>query len=112
MGKVNSKQKGSRFERSICKFFQDWTGYEFSRVPASGGLRWKKTDNITSDITCSDPKHSRRFSLSVECKSYQEIKFEHLLLGNKLSILSKTTSLFSSIIKLSFKNLIYLKTLL
>lgn len=42
MGKVNSKQKGSRFERSICKFFQDWTGYEFSRVPASGGLRWKK----------------------------------------------------------------------
>ena len=83
MGKVNSKQKGSRFERSICKFFQDWTGYEFSRVPASGGLRWKKTDNITSDITCSDPKHSRRFSLSVECKSYQEIKFEHLLLGNK-----------------------------
>lgn len=83
MAKVNSKNKGNRFERVICKWFQEWTGYEFSRVPASGGLRWKKTDNITSDITCTDPKHSRKFPFSVECKSYQDIKFEHILLGNK-----------------------------
>lgn len=83
MTKINSKSKGNRFERAICKFFQEWTGYEFSRVPASGGLRWKKTDNITSDITCTDPKHSRRFCFSIECKSYQDIRFEHILLGNK-----------------------------
>lgn len=83
MPRINSKNKGSRFERAICKWFQDWTGYEFSRVPASGGLRWKKTDNITSDITCTDPKHSKKFRLSVECKFYHEIKFEHILLGNK-----------------------------
>lgn len=81
--KVNSKNKGSRFERAICKWFSEWTGYEFSRVPASGGLRWKKTDNITSDITCTDPKHSRKFPFSIECKNYQDIKFEHTLLGNK-----------------------------
>ena len=55
MARINSKNKGSRFERTICKWFQDWTGYEFNRVPASGGLRWKKTDNITSDISCTDP---------------------------------------------------------
>lgn len=42
MARINSKNKGSRFERTICKWFQDWTGYEFNRVPASGGLRWKK----------------------------------------------------------------------
>ena len=83
MARINSKNKGSRFERTICKWFQDWTGYEFNRVPASGGLRWKKTDNITSDITCTDPKHSKRFKLSVECKSYNDLKFEHILLGNK-----------------------------
>lgn len=80
---VNSKNKGNRFERAICKFFKDWSGYEFSRVPASGGLRWKKTDNITSDITCTDPKHARKFPFSIECKSYQDIRFEHILLGNK-----------------------------
>ena len=83
MARINSKNKGSRFERTICKWFQDWTGYEFNRVPASGGLRWKKTDNITSDITCTDPKHLKRFKLSVECKSYNDLKFEHILLGNK-----------------------------
>ena len=63
MARINSKNKGSRFERTICKWFQDWTGYEFKRVPASGALRWKKTDNITSDITCTDPKHSKRFKI-------------------------------------------------
>lgn len=83
MSRINSKNKGNRFERAICKWFQSWTGYEFSRVPASGGLRWKKTDNITSDITCTDPDHARDFLFSVECKSYQDIKFEHVLLGNK-----------------------------
>lgn len=79
----NSKSKGNRFERSVCKAFQNWSGYEFSRTPASGGLRWKKADNISSDVVCSDPKHAKRFSLSIECKSYHDIKFEHLLLGMK-----------------------------
>lgn len=81
--KINSKKKGSRFERVICKVFTQWTGYEFQRVPQSGGLRWKKADNITSDVTCTDPKHSRRCLLSIECKSYQDIRFEHILLENK-----------------------------
>lgn len=81
--RVNSRAKGSRFERVVCKSFESWSGYEFSRTPASGGLRWKKTDNISSDVVCSDPKHSRKFPFSVEVKNYQNIKFEHLLLGNK-----------------------------
>lgn len=80
---VNSKKKGNRFERYISKFFKDWTGYEFSRTPQSGGLRWKKADNISSDIVCTDPKHSTRFPFSVECKFHHEIKFEHLIMGNK-----------------------------
>lgn len=82
-GKINSRSKGNRYERVIAKWFQDWTGYEFGRVPGSGSIRWKKTDNITGDITCTDDKHSRRFPFSIECKSYQDIKFEHLILGNK-----------------------------
>lgn len=81
--KVNSKQKGGRFERAVCKFFTDWTGYEFNRVPASGGLRWKNAENITSDVSCTDSKHSRKFCFSIECKSYAELKFEHILLEKK-----------------------------
>lgn len=81
--KINSRTKGNRFERDVAKYMQEWTGYEFGRVPSSGGLRWKKTDNITGDITCTDTKHARRFPFSIECKFYNELKFEHLLLGNK-----------------------------
>lgn len=81
--RVNSKQKGGRFERSICKWFTQWTGYEFNRVPASGGLRWKNAENITSDVACTDAKHSRQFRFSVECKSYKDLNFEHILLQKK-----------------------------
>lgn len=80
--RTNSKKKGNRFERDVCKFFKEWTGYEFSRTPASGGLRWHKKDDIVSDVICTDEKHSHRFTLAIECKSYKEIKFEQMLLGN------------------------------
>lgn len=83
---VNSKSKGSKAERELTKWFKQWTGFEFSRVPASGGLRWKGLANATTgDIVCTDDRHGRRFILSVECKSYKDINFEHLILGNKSS---------------------------
>lgn len=31
----NSKNKGNRGEREVCKFWKEWTNYEFSRTPAS-----------------------------------------------------------------------------
>ena len=78
---TNSKNKGNRFERTIAKFSQDWTGYKFSRTPGSGG--WAKAKDSFGDLVCTDEKLSRRFPFSIECKSYQDIRFEHLLLGNK-----------------------------
>lgn len=78
----NGKKKGAKNERELCKWFQSWSGYEFSRVPASGGLRWKNTENITGDIICSDDRYSRRFAFSVETKFHKDINFEHLILGN------------------------------
>lgn len=78
----NGKKKGAKNERDLCKWFQQWSGYEFSRVPASGGLRWKNTENITGDIICSDDRYSRRFAFSVETKFHKDINFEHLILGN------------------------------
>lgn len=83
MGRINSKAKGSKNERDVCKWWKDWTGYEFSRVPSSGGLRWSRTTDTTGDILCSDQKHYLRFPFSIECKNYKDINFEHILLGNK-----------------------------
>ena len=62
----NSRNKGSRFERTIAKAWETWTGYKFSRTPGSGG--WAKAKDAMGDLVC---------------KNYQEIKFEHILLGLK-----------------------------
>lgn len=80
---ANSRAKGSKGERNLCKWFEKWTGFHFTRVPASGGLRWKNTNATAGDIICDNERHSRRFQFSVECKTYKDINFEHLILGNK-----------------------------
>jgi Holliday junction resolvase len=84
--KINSKNKGSTNERQVSKLFQDWTGYEFSRTPSSGGLNWGRGD-VSGDIICSDAKHSRFFQFSVECKFHKELDFRNLINGNKCEII-------------------------
>ena len=79
--KMNSKKKGSKFERNIAKWFTSWTGFKFQRTPYSGANHYNK--DLASDIMCSDERHAHRCKISIECKSYRDIKFEHLLLGNK-----------------------------
>ncbi len=82
----NGKKKGNKAERELCKWWKQWTGYEFTRIPASGGLRWKGLANATTgDLICAHEIHGRRFLFSVESKSYKDINFEHLILGNKKS---------------------------
>ena len=83
MAKINSRNKGSKNERELAKWFEEWTGYEFSRVPSSGGLRWGRTLDTVGDIICSDKKHVLRFNFSIETKFHSDINFEHLLLDVK-----------------------------
>lgn len=78
---ANSKKKGNRFERAVAKFFTDWSGFNFGRTPASGA--YHNNRDLGSDLICNDDKHKNRCCISIECKSYQDIKFEHVLLGNK-----------------------------
>lgn len=78
---VNSKKKGSRFERKISAWFTKWTKFKFERTPRSGA--WHSNRDAASDLTCVDEKHAHECALAVECKNYKEIKFEHVLLGNK-----------------------------
>lgn len=80
---MNSKKKGNKGERVLCKWWTQWTNMEFSRVPASGGLRWKSTHATSGDIICTERPHDRRFLFSIESKNYKDINFEHLILGNK-----------------------------
>jgi Holliday junction resolvase len=86
--RINSKKKGNRNERSGTKLWTQWTGWEFSRVPASGGLRWKKTDDITGDIICTE-KGIYDFKFSIEMKFHQKVEFNYLLLSTKKDEVNK-----------------------
>lgn len=77
---TDSRKKGSRNERSVAKVMGDWTGYDFSRVPASGGLHWKSA-NSSGDIICTDATHGTRFPFSIECKFHEELDLLYLIQG-------------------------------
>lgn len=86
MGRINSRKKGSRGEKKACEVFKEWTGMDFHRVPASGGLHWKNQFTV-GDIVCGSDLE--RFNFSVEVKNYKEINFEHLLMPNVQSIITQ-----------------------
>ena len=81
---INSKAKGSRGERHLAKCLETWANMEFARVPSSGGLHWKGRPDTSGDITCITKEG--KFPFSVECKSYCEINFQHLLYLEKCDI--------------------------
>lgn len=78
---ANSKKKGNRFELKVSKWFTEWTSFKFGRTPYSGANHQSR--DLSSDIMCQDERHAHRCKISVECKNYKDIKFEHVLLGNK-----------------------------
>ena len=78
---ANSKKKGNKFELKVSKWFTQWTGFTFNRTPASGA--WHSNKDAASDITYVDERHAHRCKISVECKSYKDINFEHLLLATQ-----------------------------
>lgn len=74
---INSRSKGKRGEKQAIKFLEAWTGHEFASTPASGGLRWGKSENIAGDIVCVSKNYL--FPLGIEVKFNKDINFEHLL---------------------------------
>jgi hypothetical protein len=53
---------------------------EFTSVPSSGGLRWKKTENITGDVVCTHKDH--HFPFSVEVKFHRSLDLEKMIRNN------------------------------
>lgn len=77
---INSRTKGSENERVVAKSLTKWSGYQFNRVPASGGLRWQQDNNVTGDIV---PPFELHFPISVECKKVEASwEIDKLLLKN------------------------------
>lgn len=87
MTRINSSKKGSKNERELAHAFEEWTGYKFSRVPMSGGLRWKRTLDTTGDLIVADTEHIHEFPFSVETKFHSEVNFWKILRGQKSDIL-------------------------
>ena len=75
---INSKQKGNRNELEVCKWLEKWTGEPFTRVPSSGGMRWKNAPNVCGDVVCEDIDFN--FAFSVETKHLKKIPLEGDLL--------------------------------
>lgn len=75
-----SRNKGGRFERQMAKELTEWWGYEFNRVPASGGLHWASSNNVAGDIVVPSDAN---FPFVIECKNREDWTIENLFLNNK-----------------------------
>lgn len=76
---INGKAKGNSNEREVAKILTKWSGYEFNRVPQSGGLRWEADNNVTGDIV---PPFDLGFPISIECKKVEtDWELDKLLIG-------------------------------
>jgi Holliday junction resolvase len=70
--RINTKAKGSQFERIVADILGKWAGMEFTRVPSSGGIGWKDGNvDLIGDITPKDRTQS--FVFTVECKASKKI---------------------------------------
>lgn len=71
--KINSKIKGSSNEKRACKTLFKWTGIEFHRTPASGGLKWYMDNRIVGDIVAPP---NANFPFVVEVKAHKSIDLD------------------------------------
>lgn len=81
---INQKQKGNRNELVVAKLLSEWTGSEFTRVPMSGGLRWKNAVNICGDVVSTDPSFDFPFSVETKHIKYLGIDWKDLNQGYQL----------------------------
>jgi hypothetical protein len=72
--RVNSKQKGNRFQYTVSQIMTAFDGEEYKSVPASGALRW---GNIS--WTWGDILPPAGVKLVTECKHHRHIAFDTLL---------------------------------
>jgi len=75
---INSKAKGSEYERKVARQLSQWWGEEFHRTPMSGGLHWKEDNRVAGDIVT--PPESL-YPFTTECKKREGWDLEQVLKG-------------------------------
>lgn len=71
--RIDSRAKGVRNENRAAKVLEQWTGVPFTRVPRSGGLRWRDTANVCGDLVCEVQDFD--FPFSIETKHLKKVTF-------------------------------------
>ena len=77
----SSKRKGTRFEREVREFFENFLGVEAYRIPLSGAARGFKGDLIVPDVFGDRP---------VECKFGNRVpKTPYVWLGDNAALIMR-----------------------
>ncbi len=120
---MNSKQKGSNFEREVCVKLSKWISYDerddiFWRSAMSGGrttvgLKKGITRNTQAgDITAIDPIGNKLTNtFMIECKFYRNIQLQSLMFGmpKNNSIFEFWTKLYKDSLKLNKDMMLIIK---
>ena len=91
-GGINSKEKGNKNELVAAKLLTAWTGEKFTRVPSSGGLRWKNSTRVCGDVVCENDDFD--FLFSIETKHLKD-----MTLTGKLNARSKVLTIWEQCLR-------------
>lgn len=85
---INSKNKGSEFERKVAKLLTEWAGSEFHRTPMSGALHWSNDKRVVSDIVPPQELVDKGWPFSIECKKVEDAQWEfsNFIEGNSMTL--------------------------
>lgn len=85
---INSKAKGSTFERKLAKMLSKWSGHNFVRTPMSGAMYHYHNDSrVISDIV--PPSTLKGWAFSIEAKNVEcPWDFNTFLEGSSLTLKS------------------------
>ena len=73
--KVNSKQKGNRFELKVCNLFKKAWGVTAYRTPGSGCYTSRKVSKAMKEAAMGDVVIEELPEIVVECKNYYSLHF-------------------------------------
>ena len=71
--KVNSKDKGDRFERQVCNLFKKHWGVTAYRTPGSGAYTSRKVSKAMKEAAIGDVVIEEVKELVIECKNYYSL---------------------------------------
>lgn len=100
MGKINSKQKGNRYERVIAELFTQISGVRYKRTPMSGAYRF----NFSGDIMKSESQPSCFDNILIELKDRKTISMPEWITRTEEEMLDASYNKFILAFKYKAKN--------